>query len=1054
LRGNFVGHPAKRLRAVLPWVVLCGLIAVLTVGIASAAGGAGGPEPVTDGSDTAVLPLGMQKGQVTVAVNLSQPSLSSAAAAGAKTKDQQHAQLAKIKDQQATVSSQIGSMGAKSVAKLTNALNALVVSVDRSQIGSIEALPDVSSVRIVRDYQAALAPGDLTVPYIGAAAAQASGKDGSGVTVAVLDTGTDYTHHNLGGSGSSADFVKAYGTSLGDSRNTTIDSSVFPTAKVIGGYDFIGEHWTSDATTPLMPDPNPIDCSPSSVPAITGCAGGHGTHVADILAGVADSKGTAPGAKLLSYKVCSTITTSCSGVALLQAVDRAMDPNQDGDISDHADVLSLSIGSAYGQDEDNLTAALNNAVDAGAIAVAAAGNNGNLPYVVSSPSSGANVISVAQTQVPGGFGYSVRVNVPSGYGPFRNTASVDWAPIGATDITGDVVFVGRGCPAGSVPGQAGADPYLADPAGKIALIDRGGCSVSLKVDRAGAAGAIGVLIGMVTSADPISFSFGGGTHMVPTLVITQADANTIKALLALGRVNVTYGPSTRISLTGSMASSSARGPSYSRNSIKPDIGAPGAAVSADAGSGNHSSAFGGTSGATPMISGSAAILLGAYPNRAPFEIKSVLMNTAETNINTNPLLTDALAPITRIGGGEVRVDAALASTSAAWDQKDKAGSLSFGYLATSTRQELTHSVVVRNYSNSAITYAITPTFRYVDDAASGAVTLSAPSSVKVPANSSKTIDVRMQVDPAKLAPWTLNGGSQGGNGSLLNAHEYDGYLWLDGGSANSKIHLAWQVLPHRAADVSADKKVEVGSTLKLSNHSKVLDGRVEAFNLTGTSDRIKKKSLPQPGDNFAIIDLKSVGVRQLGTNIQFGIDTYGSRAHPNYPAEFDVYIDSNNDGVADYVVFNGESGGFGTTGQNVVFVFNIATGAAPAVFYTDADLNSGNAILTAPLSAVGLTPSSKFTYSVYAFDNYFSGALTDAIENMTFTLGTPAYALSGPMTFTVPAGDKTSLGVSSVTGGAAASPSQLGFELLYRDAEASNGTDPSKEEGQTVLVKP
>ena len=1050
MRGNLVGRPAKRLRAGLPWVVLCGLIAVLTVGIASAAGGAGGPDPVPAGTDTAGLPLGMQKGQVTVAVNLSQPSLSAAAVAGASTKDQQHAQLAKIKDQQATVSSQIGSFGGHGVAKLTNALNALVVNVDRSQITSIEALPDVSSVRIVRDYQTSLASGDQTVPYIGAAAAQAAGKDGSGVTVAVLDTGTDYTHHNLGGSGSSADFQKAYGTSLGDSRNTTIDPSVFPTSKVIGGYDFIGEHWTSGLA--LFPDPNPIDCSPSSVPTIPGCAGGHGTHVADILAGVADSKGTAPGAKLLSYKVCSTISTACSGVALLQGVDRAMDPNQDGDISDHADVISLSVGSAYGQDEDDLTAALNNAVDAGAIAVAAAGNNGNLPYVVSSPSTGANVISVAQTQVPEASGYAVKVNIPAGIGPFRNTASVDWAPV-TTDITGDVVFVGRGCPAGSVPGQAGADPYLADPAGKIALIDRGACSASLKVDRAGAAGAIGVLIGLVAPGDPISFSYGGGTHMVPTLVLTQADANTIKAALALGRVNVTYGPSTRISLAGSMASTSARGPSYSRNSIKPDIGAPGAAISADAGSGNHSSAFGGTSGATPMISGSAAILRGAYPNRAPYEIKSVLMNTAETNIKTNPLLTDELAPITRIGGGEVRVDAALASTTAAWDQEDKAGSLSFGYLATSQTQELRHSVVVRNYSGSTITYAITPTFRYADDAANGAVALAAPSSIRVPANGTRTFDVRMRVNPSKLAPWTLNGGSQGGNGSLLNAHEYDGYLMLDGGSAKSKIHLAWQVLPHRAADVSADENVRAGSTLRLSNHSRVLDGRVEAFSLTGTSDRIKKKLLPQPGDNFAIIDLESVGVRQLGSNVQFGIDTYGSRAHPNYPAEFDVYIDSNNDGTPDYVVFNLENGGFGATGQNVVEVVNIATQTGAVYYYNDADLNSGNAILTAPLTAVGLTPSTKFTYSVYAFDNYFTGAQTDAIENMTFTLGTPRYALSGPATFAVPAGGRTSLGVSSVAGGDVASPSQLGFELLYRDAEASGRRDPSKEEGQTVMVR-
>jgi subtilisin family serine protease len=1048
---NWVGWPTTRARSAALWLVLCAIGAVATVGIASAAGGGSRPpEAVPAGTDATAIPLGLQRnGDVTVAVNLTQPSLAATVASGGN----QSAQLGKIKDQQAAVASKVRSLGGKDVARLTNALNAVVVQVDRSQIGQIEALPDVQSVRIVRDYEVSLSAGDDVVPYIGAAAAQAAGKNGSGVTVAILDTGIDYTHVNLGGSGTSADFVKAYGTSLDDARNKTLDPSVFPTAHVIGGYDFIGEHWPVD--TVLHPDPNPIDCSPSSIPAIPGCAGGHGSHVADILAGVAASPGTAPGAKLLSYKICSTVSTSCSGVGLLQAVDRAMDPNGDGNISDHADVISLSLGSPYGQNEDDLTAALNNAVDAGAIAVAAAGNNGNLPYVVSSPSSGKNVISVAQTQVPSAIGYALRINTPTGIADMTNTATVDWSPVGA-GVTGDLVRLGRACPANSISPAFNnpIDPYFNgnSPSGKVALIDRGGCAVSLKVDRAVADGAIGVVIANNVAGDAPSFSFGGGTHFAPTLIITQSEGNTLKTLLAAGTVNVTFGPSTGVPLVGSMVSTSARGPSYSFNSIKPDIGAPGAAVSADAGSGNHGSAFGGTSGATPMISGAAAILKGAYPGRSPSEIKSVLMNTAETNIKTNPMTTgSALAPITRIGGGEVRVKAALDSTTAAWDSKDQAASLSFGYVATSTPDQLVRTVTVRNYSGSPVTYAVTPTFRYADDAATGAVTLDAPSSITVPGNGTAQFAVKLNVDPSKLPLWTLNGGSNGGNGPLLNTFEYDGYLWLDGGSATNRVHLAWQVLPHRAANVSADSNVGNDGKLTVTNKSSVLDGDVDAFYLTGTSDRIKNPSLPSPGDNFAVIDLKSVGVRIDSGIIQFGIDTYGTRSHPNYPAEFDIYIDSNNDGHADYVVFNLENGAAGTSGQNVVEVFNLATNAGVIRFFNDADLDSGNVIMSALMSDVGLTPSSKFTYSVYAFDNYFTGALTDALENMTFTLGTPRWQLSAWPSFTVPAGGKGTLNVSSVPGGDAASPSQLGFLLLYRDAEASPGMGAA-DEGQAVIV--
>src|SRR5262249_19027538 len=156
-----------------------------------------------------------------------------------------------------------------------------------------------------------------------------------------------------------------------------------------------------------------------------------------------------------------------------------------------------------------------------------------------------------------------------------------WAPVvGVT--TGEVAFVGRGCPAGSIAEMSPEDPYLASPAGKVALIDRGSCSISLKVDRAAQAGAIGVLIGLVAAGDAVSFSFGGGTTFVPTLVITQSTANLIKANIA-APVNVTFSSAISISLAGSMVSSSARGPGLSYNSIKPDIGAPGASVSAISG---------------------------------------------------------------------------------------------------------------------------------------------------------------------------------------------------------------------------------------------------------------------------------------------------------------------------------------------------------------------------------------------------------------------------------------------------------------------------------------
>lgn len=70
------------------------------------------------------------------------------------------------------------------------------------------------------------------------------------------------------------------------------------------------------------------------------------------------------------------------------------------------------------------------------------------------------------------------------------------------EMAGDVVHVGRGCPAdprpvppaGTGSGITVDDPYLADPAGKIALIERGGCRFDNKVARAQEAGATGVIV--------------------------------------------------------------------------------------------------------------------------------------------------------------------------------------------------------------------------------------------------------------------------------------------------------------------------------------------------------------------------------------------------------------------------------------------------------------------------------------------------------------------------------------------------------------------------------
>jgi hypothetical protein len=453
-----------------------------------------------------------------------------------------------------------------------------------------------------------------------------------------------------------------------------------------------------------------------------------------------------------------------------------------------------------------------------------------------------------------------------------------------------------------------------------------------------------------------------------------------------------------------------------------------------------------------MVSGAAAILVQAFPNRAPAEIKALLMNSAETNILTNPAtLPGVLAPITRIGAGEVRVDRALASTIAAWDTKDLTGSLSFGYYSATESRTFTRSVTVRNYSSTSRTLSIAPSFRYADDAASGAVTVRAPGSISVRANSSATFNVQLRVDASKLPAWTMNGGSRGGDGPRLQSVEFDGYVTLSDGIGS--ISLPWHVLPQKSSDIyPSSTTVAAGGSVTLQNKG-AAPGTVSVFSLTGTSGRVPVSTYPDAGDNYAVVDLKAVGARQVSIGggqfgLQFAIHTFGERAHPNYPAEFDVYIDTNNDGIPDFVAYNLENGGFGASGQNVVAVVNLATNASGIFFFNGADLNSANAVLTIPMSApsVGLniTPATKLNFSVYAFDNYFTGNLTDFLENMTYTPGTPRFTAAD---VTVPAGGSTPLSVQSVAGGNAASPSQSGLLLFYSDGRRQN-------EAQTIQVTP
>ena len=993
---------------------------------------------VPAGAVTDVPPpiMASRRGEIEVAVRLTGKPL--AAVAGSKqgskwSRSKQRTYLANLNAAQSAVMSQVSALGGTEIARVSKAHNAVIVSIDAKKVPELTKISGVAGVRRVINYQHSLSE---TVPYIGASAVQASGVDGTGVRVAVLDSGVDYTHFNLGGPGTVDFYNDCYAgrnaAPVGDCAN--FFGAAAP--KVVGGFDFVGEVWPSGARSE---DPNPIDFE------------GHGTHVADIIAGrSADGshKGVAPGASLYAVKVCSAVASSCNGIALLLGMEFALDPDGDGNISDAVDVINMSLGSSYGQREDDLSAATSNASKFGVSVVVSAGNSADRPFIAGSPSTTPEAISVAQTNVPSAVTYALQVNSPAAIaGVYRNTNTVDWAPI-TTGFTGDVTYTAdlgsalacAALPAGSL-------------AGKVALIDRGTCAISVKVHNAAVAGAVGVLLANNAAGDPPSFSFGGPDPFVPaqTMILSQANGNTLKANRA--GLNVTVSPAAATSLAGSMVASSSRGPSYSYGAIKPEIGAPGASLSAEVGTGNGQTQFGGTSGAAPMVSGAVALLLQAEPTLKPHEVKARLVNSAEKNVFTNPATQPGvLAPISRIGGGEVRVDNAVELTTAMWDAADPAGvALSFGAHRSTGVVTYRKKVLVRNYSPAARSYTITPSFRYADDQASGAATISAPASVAVPANGTATFLLSLRLDPSKAANWPFrNSGANLGNGPLLNGPEIDGYLTLSDGT--DTLSLPWHILPHKASNVvPATMTLALGGAdsgvLNLTNNGAATAATVDVYALGATSPKLDPGFMPRPGDNYAIIDLKSVGTQYCpscagpGADLAlFAINTWGARSHPNYPAEFDVYIDTNNDGNDDFVLYTTELTGFAATGQNVVVLLNLNTGASVIRFFSTSDLSSANMIMPALLSDLGITSATKISYQVFAFDNYFTGALTDVSDRVTVTLGTPRFFADEEF-FSIPVGGAKALTVNRNAAGDAASPSQSGLLLMYYDgktgAEAS-----------------
>ncbi len=551
--------------------------------------------------------------------------------------------------------------------------NGVSVSVAPSQVATLSSVHGVKAVYPVEtmslpDLVSENGGGsdiDLknAVGLTGADIAQAElGLDGSGVTIAIMDSGLDYTLPEFGG---------CFG----------------PGCKVRGGFDLVGDAYNATpgpAFHPVpQPDANPLPCNPDDADRAEVLGAGasdaaHGTHVAGIAAAdgrghTADGQvvGVAPGAQLLAYRVFGCNGGTDSDV-MIHAMELAL--------ADHADVLNMSIGAAFTNWPQYPTAvAADNLVDAGVTVVTSIGNSGvnqGQLWSAGAPGVGRKVIGVASFD-------NRKSTLPAfQIGTRKYTYNRAAGSLATAPQSGSAEIVATGTPATVGDGCVNA-PAAGTLTGMIALIRRGtppapapSCGFYNKAINAQRAGAIGVVLynNVAGALSPTVAPVPAGAEPVsiPVVAITAAYGASIFSGLAANHT-LTWTDEvleTPLATAGLISDFSSFG-TDAELGLKPDLGGPGGQIYSTwphQQFGGHNT-ISGTSMASPHVAGLAALILQAKNKSiGPGMVRTLLMNTAlPKGLNVQPAA--GLEPTWRQGAGLAQIVNAV--TTPAWVSPSK-----------------------------------------------------------------------------------------------------------------------------------------------------------------------------------------------------------------------------------------------------------------------------------------------------------------------------------------------------------------------------------------------
>ena len=476
------------------------------------------------------------------------------------------------------------------------------------------------------------------------------GYDGTGIVVAVLDTGLDYYHSAFLDSNYTADRGKlgltfdqvaailANNDMAAESREAGLTAEdVYISDKVPFGFDY------ADSDSDVFP-----------------LLSNHGTHVAGVIAGnylphiesedyTGEFVGVAPGAQIAAMKIFSDVEASAHTSWILAALEDC--------VTLGVDVINMSIGTACGfsreSDKEAITGVYDRIREQGISLVVAASNsfnsayssdkNGNLPLTsnpdsstVGSPSTYLGALSVASIEGAKTpyltYGETIMYFIESN-DRFSNMKDFVGELL---EGKGDRLEMEYVLVAGA--GRTAADYTGIDVKGKIALIKRGYNTFEEKVALAEEMGAAGVIIYNNVSGD---IRMNVGETSLPVCSISQNDGEML-AKAGSGTIVIS-----RSQTSGPFISDfSSWGPTPDLK-IKPEITAHGGAI-LSAVPGESYDRISGTSMATPNISGVTALLREFVINKFGYDPESqavlinetvnrLMMSTADIILNKNGL---------------------------------------------------------------------------------------------------------------------------------------------------------------------------------------------------------------------------------------------------------------------------------------------------------------------------------------------------------------------------------------------------------------------------------